>query len=68
MLAELQKREHKDRIDVFAVVQAVYKVKWIESIGKKKRDLDIIDPSQPRRTILSGIPKPDLLSLFLFPS
>jgi hypothetical protein len=58
-LAELQKREHKDRIDVFAVVQTVYKVKRIESIGREKRDLDIIDPSQPRRTILSGITKPE---------
>ena len=65
-LAGLRQRKHKDHIDVLAVVQTVYKVKRIESIGKEKRDIDIIDPSQPRRTILSGTPKPNLFSLFLF--
>lgn len=53
-LKMLQDKKHGDYIDCFAVIETVYRVKRVDSLGKDKRDLDIIDPSQPRRTILSG--------------
>ena len=42
-------------IDCIAVIESIFPIRRIGSIGKTKRDLHIIDPSQPRRTILSGI-------------
>lgn len=42
-------------LDCIAVIESIFPIKQIVSIGKSKRDLHIIDPSNPRRTILSGI-------------
>jgi hypothetical protein len=44
-----------DILDCIAVVESVFPIKQIGTIAKSKRDLHIIDPSNPRRTILSGI-------------
>jgi hypothetical protein len=41
-------------IDCIAIIQSVFSVRQINSIGKMKRDVHIIDQSQARRTILSG--------------
>jgi hypothetical protein len=41
-------------VDILAIVQTVFHIKEIASLGKMKRDIHIVDPSQTRYTILSG--------------
>ena len=41
-------------VDCIAVIESVFPIKQISSIGKAKRDLHITDPSNSRHTILSG--------------
>ena len=59
-LSMLQAKKHGDYIDCLAIVENVYRMKRVDSIAREKRDLDILDPSQPRRTILSGRPLPSM--------
>jgi len=55
-LSMLQAKKHGDHIDCLGVIENIYRLKRVDSIGREKRDLDILDPSQPRRTVLSGKP------------
>lgn len=41
-------------VDVIAIVQTVFHIKEVARLGRLKRDIHIIDPSQTRYTILSG--------------
>jgi hypothetical protein len=45
---------HTTNADCIAIIQSIFPIKTVGSINKAKRDLHIIDPSQPRYTILSG--------------
>ena len=54
-------------VDCIAVIETVFHVKLVGALGRSKRDLHIIDPSQSRHTILSGtLPNPLLHQLRLF--
>lgn len=41
-------------IDCIAIIETVFHVKQVTRLGKMKRDVHIIDPSQVSHTILSG--------------
>lgn len=41
-------------IDCIAIIQSVFPIRQIGSIGKIKRDVHVVDQSLARRTILSG--------------
>ena len=68
-LSVLQAKKHGDYIDCLAIIENIYRIKRVDSIGREKRDLDILDTSQPRRTILSGKPVSSLPhpTRFLYP-